>query len=154
MDFKITRGLENKVFSTGVKFAAYGGFGLTTEEEESLIADFGAPVIDLGAIVFNGKFSVGADRRVVVDDADGEEVSFILNSKKVDVDKSFEVSYSIDAKKVPDTEVKAVLKSKELVAEAKCVLFEAKVKEALGNAIDALKAKRTTFESGAVDFTA
>lgn len=154
MDFKITRGLENKVFSTGVKFAAYGGFGLTTEEEESLIADFGAPVIDLGAIVFNGKFSVGADRRVVVDDAAGEEVSFILNSKKVNVDKSFEVSYSIDAKKVPDTEVKAVLKSKELVAEAKCVLFEAKVKEALGNAIDALKAKRTTFESGAVDFTA
>lgn len=154
MDFKVTRELENKVFSTGVKFAAYGGFGLTTEEEESLIADFGAPVIDLGAIVFNGKFSVGADRRVVVDDAAGEEVSFILNSKKVNVDKSFEVSYSIDAKKVPDTEVKAVLKSKELVAEAKCVLFEAKVKEALGNAIDALKAKRTTFESGAVDFTA
>ena len=70
------------------------------------------------------------------------------------MDKSFEVSYSIDAKKVPDTEVKAVLKSKELVAEAKCVLFEAKVKEALGNVIDALKAKRTTFESGAVDFTA
>ncbi len=105
-------------------------------------------------ILFKGKFSVGADRRVVVDDTAGEEVSFILNSKKVNVDKSFEVSYSIDAKKVPDTEVKAVLKSKELVAEAKCVLFEAKVKEALGNAIDALKAKRTTFESGAVDFTA
>ena len=154
MDFKVTRELENKVFSTGVKFAAYGGFGLTTEEEEALIADFGAPVIDLGAIEFKGKFAVGADRRVVVDDAAGEEVSFILNSKKVNVDKSFEVSYSIDAKKVPDTEVKAVLKSKELVAEAKCVLFEAKVKEALGNAIDALKAKRTTFESGAVDFTA
>lgn len=154
MDFKVTRGLENKVFSTAVKFAAYGGFGLTTEEEEALIADFGAPVIDIGSIDFKGKFSVGADRRVIVDDVAGEEVSFVLNSKKVDVDKSFEAVYNIDAKKVPDTEVKTILKSKELVAEAKCVLFEAKVKEALGVAIDALKAKRTTFESGAVDFTA
>lgn len=154
MNFVVTRSLENKVFNTGVKFATYGGFGLTTEEEESLIADFGAPIIDLGAIVFAGKFSVGVDRRVISDELAGEDVSFILNSKKVDVKSGFEVTYSIDSKKIEDKEVKIVLKSKELIAEAKCVLFEEKVKEALTAAIDALKLKRTTFESGAVDFTA
>ena len=100
-----------------------------------------------------GKFSVGIDKRVVVDAA-GEDVSFILNSKKIDVKSGFEATYSVDSKKIDDKEVKLILKSKELVAEAKCVLFEVKVQEALSAAMDALKQKRTTFESGAVDFTA
>lgn len=154
MNFVITRSLENKVFTTTIKFASYGGFGLDTAEEEALIADFGAPIIDLGAIVFAGKFSVGVDRRVVTDATTGEDVSFILNSKKIDVKTGFEATYSIDSKKIDDKEVKLILKSKELVAEAKCVLFETKVQEALSAAMDALKQKRTTFESGAVDFTA
>lgn len=153
MDFNITRSLENKVFTTSVKFSAYGVFDLTAEEEEALITDFGAPVIDLGAIAFAGKFGV-VERRVVADSAAGEDVAFILNSKKVEVKSGFEVTYSVDAKKIDDKEVKVILKSKELVAEAKCVLFEEKVKAALAAAMDALKQKRTTFESGAASFTA
>lgn len=153
MNFSVTRMLENKIFTTTVKFASYGGFGLTAEEEEALLADFGAPEIDLGAINFTGKLSVGADRRVVMDDSGGEEVSFILNSKKVALNKDFSASYVVDSKKINDTELGSTLKTKELVAEAKCVLFENMLKDAQASAMDILKKKQTTFESGAADYT-
>lgn len=156
MIFEIKRDLTDKVFTSTMKFKDYGGIDLDSEEEQVLIDDFGSPIIDLGAIDFVGKFDK-EDGAIKITEAEetGDEVSFVLNSKKVKVDKTFLVNYSIDAKKIDKKEIaEDTLNTAELIAEAKCLLFEEKVKEAVKLKIDALKLKGTSFERSApIEFT-
>ena len=148
MNFQVNRKLENKVFTTEVKFQSYGATDLTPEDEKTLINDFGAPTINVGA-TYTGKFIVEGGK-LKEDEVDGEEVKFVINSNKVEVKEGFVVAYTIDSKKIPATEPGAeYLKTTQLVAEARCLVFEAAIKQKLEEAIAELRAKETTFEKDA-----
>lgn len=153
MNFKITRTLENKVFSTSVKFDAYGSADMDIDEEKALISDFGAAIIDLGAIKFTGKYSVDASKKIVADETAGTSISFIINSKKIEIKEGFEAIYSVDATKIAPIEITGSFTTKELVAEAKCILFETKIKEAMALIIAEFKKQRTQFEQSTQEFT-
>ena len=56
------------------------------------------------------------------------------------VGNKFTVSYSIDARDIAESEVGAVLNTKKLVAEAKALLFQEKLYEAIAAAVTAIKA--------------
>lgn len=151
MNFKIERSLVDQVFTTKVKFDTFGGAGITPEEEKSLIADFGAPVIDIGSEEYIGKYTYDPATKTFSEDPDGDQVNFILNSMKVEVKEGFEASFSVNAKRISatDTAGKTSLTKPSLIAEARCILFEKKVKEKLSAAITELKANMSDFEKTA-----
>lgn len=144
MNFKVEKSLENQVFSVAVKFDSFGAPDLTAEDEQALISDFGAPTIDIGG-EYADKLKVDAGK--IVTDIAGDPVKVVVNSKKVPVTTGFEASLAIDAKKLPAAELGVSLTTAQLVAEAKCDLFVAKIKDKLAAAIADLRAKKTAYEA-------
>lgn len=155
MNFETKHEVHSGVFSTTVAFTEFGvGTELDAEHEQALFEDLGFPVINLGSIKFNGKFKVADSKRVIVaeeSDTDADAVSLIVNSKVLEVGPGFVASYKSDSVDIADSELGPVLNTKKLVAEAKCVLFETKVKEAVKAAIEAVKAEKTRFETDPVE---
>lgn len=156
MNFETKHEVVKGVFSTQVVFDSYGTDTMDEAHELALFNDLGNPVINLGSIKFDGNFKVDADVRVVpAEDTDivgtaCDKVSLIVNSKRLELAKGFVAEYRVDATDIPDAEIGKILSTPKLVAEAKCVLFEQRVKEAIKTATDALKKERTRFESTVV----
>ena len=154
MNFETKHAVHGGVFETAVEFTEYGDGTLDAEHEEALFEDIGLPSINLGSIVFKGKYKVAGDKRVIkAEDADqnADEVSIIVNNKKLEVGPGFSAAYKADAADVGDSEIgKHDLNTKKLVAEAKCVLFETKVKEEIEKVVKAAKAERTRYETDPV----
>jgi hypothetical protein len=156
MIFKTERKTTDKVFSTAIVFSGYGDNKLSDTEEQALIDDFGSPVINLGALTYTGKFAINDDTRVVADDS-GDEISIIVNTKALTLDNNFKAEYVSDSKKFlkSDYSANTVINTPELLAEARCLLFEETVKAAIADALKALKEKTTRFETVDIpDFTA
>lgn len=154
MNFKVERTLIDQVFTTKVKFDTFGGAGITPEEEQSLIADFGAPVIDVGSEEYIGKYTYDPVTKTFTEDAvAGDQISFILNSMKIEVKEGFEASFNINAKRVTAAELtgKKSLTKPSLIAEAKCLLYEKKVKDKLAAAITELKGNMSNFDKAAAE---
>jgi hypothetical protein len=152
MNFKVERSLADQVFTTKVIFDSFGGTGVTPEDEQALITDFGAPTIDIGSEQYVGKYKFDTATKTIIEDATaGDEVSFILNSLKVEVKTGFEVTYSVNAKRIPTTELtgKTSLTKAALIAEAKCLLFEKNIKAKLTAAINDLKSNISQFDKNA-----
>lgn len=144
MNFKVEKSLDNQVYTVAVKFESFGATDLTAAEEQALVADFGAPVIDIGG-QYDGKLK--ADAGVITEDPTGDDVSVIVNSNKVSVTTGFAASLTVDAKKISTADLGVSLTTVQLLAEAKCDLFAAKIKEKLATAITALRAKKTSYEA-------
>ena len=155
MNFETKHEVHNGVFSTSVMFTEFGvGTELDAEREQAMFEDLGFPVINLGSIVFKGKFKVENDKRVIVaenSDVSADEVNIIVNSRRIEVGPNFEASYRMDAADVADSELGTQLNSKKLVAEAKCILFETKVKEEIKRVVEAAKAEKTRFETDPIE---
>lgn len=121
------------------------------KHEQALFNDLGNPVINTGSILFEGKYKVDGDKRIVsTKDDDGDTVKFIMNAKRYELAPGFVISYSADAGDVADSELGAVLNTKRLVAEAKALLFQDKIHEAITKAVTDLKEQRTRFETDTV----
>lgn len=154
MIFETTHKVENNVFSVSIAFEGYGTDDMDEAHEQALFNDLGNPVINLGSVIFKGKFKVDGDKRVVKAESDSdpeaEEVSFIVNAKRLELAPGFVANYSADAGDVAASEIGTKLNTARLVAEAKALLFQEKVHEAIKTAVSALKAQRTRFETDAV----
>lgn len=161
MNFETKHSVENNVFGVEIKFAGYGTDDMTEKQEQALFNDLGNPEINLGSIVFDGYFKVDGDKRVVPatvtpakesspETSDGDKVSFIVNAKRLVLDENFTVSYFADAADVAASEIGKQLTTPRLVAEAKALLFQEKVQDAIKTAVSAIKAERTRFESDVV----
>lgn len=61
--------------------------------------------------------------------------------KEYILDENLEITFSVDAGRVPDAELNSVLTTKTLVAQAKVAVFQTKIKEAI---LDILEEIRTT----------
>lgn len=146
MNFTKKKSLDEQVFTVTIDFASFGATNMTAEEEQALIQDLGAPIIDIGG-QYTGKYAVGADSKIAADATNGDAVSVIINSKKVSVTTGFHAELSVDAKKIPATELTGTtLKTALLMAEAKCDLFADSVAQKITTAINDLRTKATTYE--------
>ena len=155
MNFDTKHNVENNVFSTTIKFTSYGAGDLDEAHEKAIFNDLGNPSINLGGIEFKGRFKVDGDKRVVAAaaddaDADADEVSFIVNAKQLTLDEHFIASYSADAADVAKSELGKVLTTPRLVAEAKALLFQTKVLDAIKTAVENVKQQSTRFENEVV----
>lgn len=161
MNFDTKHSVENNVFGVEIKFAGYGTDDMPEKQEQALFNDLGNPEINLGSIVFEGYFKVDGDKRVVPatvtpakestpESSDGDKVSFIVNAKRFVLDENFVASYYADAADVAASELGTQLTTARLVAEAKALLFQEKVHEAIKKAVSGIKAERTRFEGETV----
>jgi hypothetical protein len=151
MNFETKHSVSKNVFGATVSFAGYGTDTMDEAHEKALFEDLGAPSINLGSIVFEGYFKVDGDKRVVeATEADGDKVSFIVNAKKLELGEGFVTSYFADAADVAKSELGESLTTGRLVAEAKALLFQIKVLDAVKTAVEAVKSESTRFENEVV----
>lgn len=153
MNFETKHNVTNNVFTTEISFAGYGTDSMDEKHEQALFDDLGNPAINLGSIVFEGKFKVDGDKRVIpaADDAvDADTVKFIANAKRYELTNGFVVSKSFDVGDVAETELGKALTTPRLVAEAKAILFQEKVLDAIKKAVEEIKAQHTRFETDTV----
>ncbi|GCD11775.1 hypothetical protein [Clostridium tagluense] len=143
MNLTITRGIENNKFTTLVAFKEFGGIGMTSEDEMALLQNY--PIIlTYGEITFSDKFKVVSGN--VVQDSTGDTVTLILSERKTPLTQVFQVRYEVSTGQILDAELGTSLISKELVAQAKCILFENKVKERITSLLTIAKTKNNSFE--------
>lgn len=170
MKFLIHRKLENNIFNTKVVFKEFGGKDLEPAQEKELINDFGSPKINYAEIDFKGNVSKN-DGKITVGE-DGEEISFVLNAKTLQIDESFKAELSVSPKKlgfvtVGKDEEETVKTFSEVseeededslneidIAEAVCLIFEEKIREAIEDKLKELKDLYTSFEEETpIEFT-
>lgn len=117
MKFKITRDVENRIFSTKIEFDGFGNESTLPEKEVETFKDFGYPKINVG-----GNF-----------EADGD--TFVTPAKEVEVREGFAVNYSVSLAKVEG----ATDEVKIAKAIARAEAFETEIKSRLDAAIEAIK---------------
>ena len=152
MNFETKREVKDNVFSVTVSFTEYGTEDMDEDREKALFDDLGYPSINLGNITFDGEFDVDGDKRVI--DAEvgaGDKVSFVVNAKKLTLGPGFSTTYTVDARDIASSELGSKLSTNRLVAEAKCLLYQEKIHEAITAAVTKLKAERTRFETEVVE---
>ena len=140
------RSIENDVYSTFIKPLEWGPATVTSEEEIEMIKDT-PQTLKYSDIDFTEKFKVVDGLPVVSSDEDAVEVKLELNNKKVALSEDFEVSLSVDANKISETEIDdVILTDKYLVAQAKVITFETKILAQLKNLLDEARAHINNFE--------
>ena len=140
------RSIENDVYSTFIKPLEWGTATVTSEEEIEMIKDT-PQTLKYSDIDFTEKFKVVDGLPVVSSDEDAVEVKLELNNKKVALSEDFEVSLSVDANKISETEIDdVILTDKYLVAQAKVITFETKILAQLKNLLDEARAHINNFE--------
>jgi hypothetical protein len=162
MKLDTKRNIDSNVFTTDILFKEYGSQALTAEQEKAILEDF--PVLlSYKNLSFKGRFQlVGNTICEVIDSlattpvgntvvgdplVDGTPIAIALNNVEIAVDENFHVTYKVDVKSIADTEVNTVLTSKELVCEAKCTLFENRIKSEVYKLLNAVRGKVNGFES-------
>lgn len=121
------RSIENDTYTTVIKPSEFGTASVTAENELTMLADT-PQMLRYADIEFKDKFIVSDGLPVVSTEANAVEVNLDLNNKEFMLDENFEVSLSIDAKKIFDSELDgAVFTDKHVLAQAKTILFETKV---------------------------
>lgn len=147
MNLKILRNIENGTYSTIISFESWGGTTLTSDEEKDLLHDF--PImLDYKDITFSGKYKL-LNGVVVADEVAGDSVLITPLTKTVPLIEGFSLSYSCSVNEVATSELTGTsLNTSELVAEAKVILFEDKVKDKISSLMTIIKAKRDKFEDG------
>ena len=144
MNLLTTNDIDNNVFITTITVKEMGSADLTTEQESAICKDFPSKVI-FKNLDFKGKFSVVDDAPVLTNGESDEEISLSLTNQEILVDENFTATYRIDMKKVSDSEVGTILNTKELVCQAKCILFASVIKAELKRILDDIRAKATAF---------
>ena len=66
--------------------------------------------------------------------------------KEYVLDENFDVSFSIDAGRISDSEINSVLTTKSLASQAKIAVFQAKIKERITEILDELRTQDNDFE--------
>jgi len=144
MNLLITNDIEDNVFSTVISVKEMGSSELTSEQEISICKDFPSKVV-FKNLDFKGKFSVVDDTPVLTNGENDEEITLTLTNQEIPIDENFVATYKTDMKKVSDAEIGTILNTKELVCQARCILFTSVIKTELKRILDDIRAKATSF---------
>ena len=144
--------VKNDIVSIDISVQMLGTADLTAEQEEELITNYNK-VIEYNKIQFKGNIKINADgvTEVTEDVVDGTnvvelEVKDIINERKI-VNKDIKFHFERDVTKYPDSVLNDVLNKKEIYAQAECVLFATRIKEALEEKLAEIRALNNKFET-------
>lgn len=142
--------IDNNIVSTEILVGELGNSELTSEQEENLLANY-PKTIEFNKITFSANMKIENKVPIITTEtADSStivEVSIkdIINKEYV-IDKNLNIKFSIDSSKIPDSELNAVFDSKEMLAQAKVVLFADKIKKAITDKLTEIRDISNTFE--------
>lgn len=144
--------VENDIVSVDISVQMLGTAVLTAEQEKELISNYNK-VIEYNKIQFKGNIKLNSDGvpEVTEDSVDGTtvvelEIKDIINERKI-VNEDISFHFERDVTKYPDSVLSDVLNKKEIYAQAECVLFATRVKEALEEKLAEIRALNNKFET-------
>lgn len=140
------RSIESDTYTTVVKPSEFGTASVTAENELEMLSDT-PQLLRYADIEFKDKFIVSDGLPVVSTEANAVEVNLDLNNKEFMLDENFEVSLSIDAKKILDSEIDGtIFTDKHVLAQAKVILFETKVIARVKELLEIARSHINSFE--------
>ena len=144
--------VENDIVSVDISVQMLGTADLTAEQEKELISNYNK-VIEYNKIQFKGNIKLNSDGvpEVTEDSVDGTtvvelEIKDIINERKI-VNEDISFHFERDVTKYPDSVLNDVLNKKEIYAQAECVLFATRIKEALEEKLAEIRALNNKFET-------
>ena len=144
--------VENDIVSVDITVQMLGTADLTAEQEKELISNYNK-VIEYNKIQFKGNIKLNSDGvpEITEDSVDGTnvvelEIKDIINERKI-VNEDISFHFERDVTKYPDSVLNNVLNKKELYAQAECVLFATRIKEALEEKLAEIRALNNKFET-------
>lgn len=151
MDLKITNNIDNNIFSTHVTVDALGSEQLSEDEERELISNF--PVkLAYRNLKFTKNITInGTVPEITQGEANGTSIVNItlpaLSNKEILINEDFEAYYKIDYTKVSSSVVdENVITTREIAAQAYCLIFSQVVCDAVRDIMDELRKKAPAFE--------
>ena len=144
--------VENDIVSVDISVQMLGTADLTAEQEKELISNYNK-VIEYNKIQFKGNIKLNSDGvpEVTEDSVDGTtvvelEIKDIINERKI-VNEDISFHFERDVTKYPDSVLNDVLNKKEIYAQAECVLFATRIKEAIEEKLAEIRALNNKFET-------
>ena len=147
MKIEPVRGIENNVFTTTLAPSSMGTATVTEEKEIEMLKDF-PQTLKYSDIDFTDKFKVVRGLPAISAELDAVEVKIDnLTNREFQINENLNITISIDANKIPASEVDGVVFTNTLqVAQAKIILFETKVLAKIKELMDAARANVNDFE--------
>ena len=148
--------VENDIASVDIAVTSLGTADLTSELEKELLANYNK-YIEYSKIQFKGNIKLNNGVPEVTTDPKDDstivelEITDVTNERKL-INEDLSFHFERDVTKYPDTVLNTVLDKKELYAQAQCVLFATKVKEAVTEKLAEIRALNNTFE-GTTEYT-
>lgn len=140
------RSIENDVYSTVIRPSEFGTTDKTAQQELDMLADT-PQILRYADIEFKDSFVISDDIPVIDSDGGAVDVKLDLNNKEYLLDENFEVSISIDANKILDSELDEVIfTDKHLLAQAKVILFETKIINRVKELLEIARSHVNSFE--------
>lgn len=122
------------------------GTNLYTESEERAYLENYSEFIEYKNLIWSRKFKVDGTGNVIEDSVGGEVVTLEIINKRIKLDEHFEAEFIIAIKDIKTSEIGTILNSATLVAQAKCLLFELVIKDAVKTKLTGIRAKLNDFE--------
>lgn len=158
MQLKFTHDIDNNIFSTVITIDSFGTEQFSEDEERELLNDFPSKIAYRNMVFSKNVRMNGTVPEVTTEEpatAEGEEATAAtvvevtippISNKEIVINEGFTATYKIDVNKVSASAVDAsVLTSKELVAQAYCVVFDEVIREAVEEVMQALRVKAPSF---------
>ncbi len=140
------RSIENDTYTTVIKPSEWGTASVTAESELEMLADT-PQLLRYADIDFKDKFLITNGIPQISTDESAVEVTLDLNNKEFILDENFEVSLSVDAKKILDAELDGIVfTDKHELAQAKTILFETKVISRIKELLEIARSHVNSFE--------
>lgn len=151
MDLKVTNNIDNNIFSTLVTVDALGTEQLSEDEERELIANFPVKVAYRNLKFAKNIKINGTVPEITNEEVDGTAVVSVtlpaLSNKEILIDEKFESYYKIDYTKISPAVINGnVITSREVAAQAYCLIFSQVICDAVRDIMDELRKKAPAFE--------
>ena len=148
--------VENDVASVDITVSSLGTSELTEEQEKDLLANYNK-YIEYSKIQFKGNIKLTNGVPEVTSEEKNDstivelQITDVTNEKKL-IDENLSFHFERNVTKYPDNVLNTLLNKKELYAQAQCVLFATKIKEAVTEKLAEIRALNNNFE-GETEYT-
>lgn len=145
----VKRDIENNVFYIDIGVDSFGTDQLSEDEERELTHDFPTKIAYRN-LTFTRNVKLNGAVPEITEENVGSGVVAVtlppLSNRELLLNEDFRAEYKIDTAKIPGSAVDdAVLTTKELVAQAYCLVFESVIVDAVAAVMDSLRSRAVGF---------
>lgn len=148
MQLLITKDIKNNEFSMKITIDSFGTNTLTWEDEVELLENFPTKIAYRN-LSFTRKIKVENSIPIIAEDTDANAISVTLpalSNKELILDKDFEALYVVNSERITISALNEILTTKELVAQAYCIVFGDVICNAVADAMATIRQKAPAFE--------